>query len=97
MTSQRTRQVEQACTKLAARGEPVTFVTIAARTGIPRVTLYRNAELRAVVEEHRALAAQATTITGLAAQLAAQQLALHALADKVRQHEEQLRKLSQRS
>jgi uncharacterized coiled-coil protein SlyX len=96
MTSQRIRQVEQACTELAARSEPVTFVTIAARTGIPRVTLYRNAELRAVVEEHRALAAQATTITGLAAQLAAQQLALHALADKVRQHEEQLRKLSQR-
>jgi uncharacterized coiled-coil protein SlyX len=97
MTSQRIRQVEQTCAELATRGEPVTFTTIARSTGIPRVTLYRNPELRAVIDEHRALAAQATTLTGLAAQLAAQQLAMHALADKVRQHEEQLRKLSQRS
>lgn len=96
MTGQRVRQVEQACAELTAGGEPVTFVTIAARTGIPRVTLYRNPALRAVVDEHRAMAAQATTLTGLAAQLAAQQLALHALADKVRRHEETLRKISQR-
>lgn len=97
MTGQRIHQVEQACVELAARGEPVTFVTIAARTGIPRVTLYRNPALRAVVNEHRSRARDATTLTGLAAQLATQQLALHALADKVRRHEEQLRKLSQRS
>lgn len=97
MTSQRIRQVEQACAELAAHGEPVTFTTIARSTGIPRVSLYRNPPLRAVIDEHRARSAQATTLTGLAAQLASQQLALHALADKVRKHEEQLRKLSQRS
>ena len=61
----------------------------------PRVTLYRNPALRAVVDEHRARARDATTITGLAAQLAMQQLTLHALADRVRQHEEVIRKLSQ--
>ena len=97
MTSQRIRQVEQACAELAARGEPVTFTTIARSSGIPRVSLYRNPALRAVIDEHRARSAQATTLTGLAAQLATQQLALHALADKVRKQEEQLRKLSQRS
>jgi Family of unknown function (DUF6262) len=96
MTSQRIRQVEQACAELAARAEPVTFTSISQRTRIPRVTLYRNPALRAVIDEHRARATQATTLTGLAEQLAAQQLALHALADKVRKHEEQLRKLSQR-
>ncbi len=97
MTSQRIRQVEQACAELAARGEPVTFTTIARSSGIPRVSLYRNPALRAVIDEHRARSAQATTLTGLAAQLATQQLSLHALADKVRKQEEQLRKLSQRS
>ena len=95
MTSQRIHTVEQACAQLAARGEQITFVTVAQRTGIPRVTLYRNPALRAVVEEHRARERDATTLSGLAAQLATQQLALHALADKIRQHEELLRRLSQ--
>jgi hypothetical protein len=96
MTSQRISQVEQACAQLAALGNPVTFVVIAQRTGIPRVTLYRNPGLRAVIDEHRAHARDATTLTGLASQLAAQQLVLHALADKVRRHEELLRKLGHR-
>jgi hypothetical protein len=96
MTDQRLQATEHACIELAARGEPVTFVTIAGHTGIPRVTLYRNPSLRAIVEEHRARARGATTLTGLAAQLASQQLTLHALADKIRRHEELLRKLSQR-
>jgi Family of unknown function (DUF6262) len=97
MTSQRIRQAEQACAEHAAHGKPVTFAGIARSTGIPRVSLYRNPELRAVIDEHRARQSQAATLTGLAEQLAAQQLALHALADKVRKHEEQIRKLSQRS
>ena len=70
MTDQRLQATEHACIELAARGEPVTFVTIAGHTGIPTVTLYRNPSLRAVVEEHRARARGATTLTGLAAQLA---------------------------
>jgi hypothetical protein len=97
MSDQRLQTTEHACTELAARGEPVTFVTVAQRTGIPRVTLYRNPALRAVVEEHRARARDATTLTGLAAELASQQLTLHALADKIRRHEELLRKLSKRT
>lgn len=97
MSDQRLQATEHACTELTARGEPVTFVTVAQRTGIPRVTLYRNPALRAVVEEHRARARDATTLTGLASQLATQQLTLHALADKIRRHEELLRKLSRRT
>jgi hypothetical protein len=97
MSDQRLQATEHACTELATRGEPVTFVTVAQRTGIPRVTLYRNPALRAVVEEHRARARDATTLTGLAAQLASQQLTLHALADKIRRHEELLRKLNKRT
>jgi hypothetical protein len=96
MSDQRLQATERACIELAGRGEPVTFVTVAGRTGIPRVTLYRNPALRAVVEEHRARARDATTLTELASQIASQQLTLHALADKIRRHEELLRKLSQR-
>jgi uncharacterized coiled-coil protein SlyX len=93
MSSNRIQAVEQACTELAAAGQPITFVTVAGRCAIPRITLYRNPALRAIVEEHRARTHQATTLTGLAAQLASQQLALEALAAKVRRHEELLRKL----
>ena len=60
MSSPRIQAVEQACTELAATGEPVTFVTAASRSGIPRVTLYRNQALRAIVEEHHARAHDAT-------------------------------------
>jgi hypothetical protein len=95
MNSQPVRDVEQACGELAASGKPVTFVAVSQRARIARVTLYRNPALRAIVEEHRSRARDATTLTGLAAQLASQQLALHALADRVRQHEEKLRTLSQ--
>jgi hypothetical protein len=93
MTSTRIQVVEHACAELAAAGEPVTFVTVASRSGIPRVTLYRNPALRAIVEEHRARAHGAATLTGLAEQLVGQQLAMEALAAKVRRHEELLRKL----
>jgi hypothetical protein len=93
MSSHRIHAAEQACTELAAHGEPVTFVTVSRRSGIPRVTLYRNPALRALVEEHRARTREATTLTGLAAQLANQQLTLQALADKIRRHDELLRKL----
>ena len=93
MNTHRIHAVEQACAEIAAHGDPVTFVTVSQRSGIPRVTLYRNPALRALVEEHRARAQEATTLTGLAAQLASQQLSLQALAAKLRRHEELLRKL----
>ena len=47
-------RVEAACAELAAAGPPVTFAEVAARARISRTTLYRRADLRAVVEEHRA-------------------------------------------
>ncbi|MGO9728328.1 MAG: DUF6262 family protein [Streptosporangiaceae bacterium] len=87
-------RAEQACTQLAASGQPVTFTAVAARTGIGRATLYRNPGLRAVIEEHRHRAASANTLTGLAADIAALHAAIEAVAARVRRHEEQLRGLS---
>lgn len=85
--------IEQACTALAAAGEPITFPAVAERAGIGRATLYRRPELRAVVEEHRAHAREAYTLTGLATQVAQLRDALEALATNVRRHEEQLRRI----
>ena len=52
-THDRRQRVEDACADLLLAGQPVTFDDVAARTGLGRATLYRNPDLRAVIEEHR--------------------------------------------
>jgi AcrR family transcriptional regulator len=86
-------KVEAACAELAAAGQPVTFGQVAARAGISRTSLYRRADLRAVVDEHRARGRDATTLTGLTVQIDQLRRSLEALAARVRHHEEQLRRL----
>ncbi len=86
-------RVEAACAELAAAGQPVTFREVAALAQISRTTLYRRADLRAVVEEHRADGRDASTLTGLAVQIDQLRRSLEAVAAKVRRHEEQLRRL----
>ena len=86
-------RVEAACAELAAAGQPVTFAEIAARARISRTTLYRRADLRAAVEEHRARGRDATTLTGLTIQIDQLRRSLEAVAAKVRRHEETIRRL----
>ena len=86
-------RVEAACTELAAAGQPVTFGQVAARAQISRTTLYRRADLRAVVEEHRARGRDATTLSGLAIQIDQLRRSLEAVAAKVRRQEETIRRL----
>ncbi len=86
-------QVEAACAQLAAAGQPVTFEQIAARAQISRTTLYRRADLRAVIDEHRARGRDATTLSGLAVQIDQLRRSLEAVAAKVRRHEETIRSL----
>ena len=85
--------VEAACAGLAAAGQPVTFAEVAARARISRTTLYRRADLRAVVEEYRARGHDASTLTGLAVQIDQLRRSLEAIAAKVRRHEETIRRL----
>jgi hypothetical protein len=86
-------RVEAACAELAAAGQSITFANVATRAAISRTTLYRRAELRAVIDEHRAHGRDATTLTGLTIQIDQLRRSLHAVADRVRRHEEQLRRL----
>ena len=92
MTSPATiTRAEQACGQLAEGGHPVTFTAVAALAQISRTSLYRDPALRALVDEHRRHAAEANTLTGLAADITALRTALEAIAGRVRRHEEQLR------
>jgi Family of unknown function (DUF6262) len=87
-------RAEQACSQLTEDGQPVTFTAVAALARISRTSLYRDLALRALVDEHRHHAAEANTLTGLAADISALRIALEAVAARVRRHEEQLRQLT---
>jgi hypothetical protein len=94
MTSMETlAKIERTCTDLLQRGEPVTFTNVAASAGISRTTLYRDQTLRTVVEEHRMRSHDPRTMTGLISEVDHLRTAVEALADRVRHHEEQLRRL----
>jgi predicted nucleic acid-binding Zn-ribbon protein len=54
-------------------------------------------ELRAVIDEHRTRQTDARTLTGLSHEIAHLRTALEAVADSVRRHEEQLRRLERRT
>ena len=96
MTSDLAARLEQACQELLAAGKPVTITGAAARSGISRSALYRNPELRALIEEHRQRHRDPFTLTGLAVQIDQLRTSIEALAAKVRRHEEQLRRISHR-
>ena len=94
MTSSETlARIESACVELLRDSQPVTFTTVAARSGISRTTLYRDQNLRTVVEEHRVRSHDPRTLSGLASEVRHLRTAVEALAERVRQHEEQLRRL----
>jgi len=87
----RIHRVEQACLDLVTTDQSLTFDQVAARTGLSRATLYRNPELRAVIEEHRHRDREAHTLTGLATEINHLRTTIETLASKVRRHEEELR------
>jgi Family of unknown function (DUF6262) len=87
-------RVERACAQLRQDSQPVTFTAVATATGVGRTTLYRNPDLRAVVDQHRHQADTSGTLTGLTDEIATLRIAVEAIADRVRKHEEQLRRLA---
>ena len=97
MTQPPLDRAERACAELTQTGQQVTFTAVAARTGLARATLYRNPQIRAVIEEHQARQADARTLSGLAAEISHLRTALEAVAGNVRQHEERLRRIERQA
>lgn len=85
--------IETICRELAAAGMPITFTTIAERARTSRTTLYRDPELRAVIEEHRHRSHDPRTLASLTAEIGHLRTAVEALADRVRRQEERLRRI----
>jgi len=46
-------RVERVCAELVTNGHPITFTAVAEHARIGRATLYRDPQLRAIVDEHR--------------------------------------------
>lgn len=86
-------RVERACAELAAGSLPVTFAAVAARAEVSRATLYRDESLRAVVEEHRQRNHDPRSLSGVLTEVRYLRTAVEELSDKVKQHEEKLRRL----
>jgi AcrR family transcriptional regulator len=93
MTDPTLERVRGALDEHVASGQPVTFTAIAERLGVSRATLYRRRELRELIDSYRSPSGELLTLTSLATHVDQLQHALEALADKVRRHEEELRRL----
>jgi ubiquinone biosynthesis protein UbiJ len=89
-------RVERACAELVREAQPVTFATVAARAQVSRTTLYRDESLRAVVEEHRQRSHDPRSLSGVVAEVSHLRTAVEALAERVRSHEEELRRFRRR-
>lgn len=86
-------RIERACIDLAKDGQPITFAAVAEHSGIARSTLYRNQGFRAIVEHHRRTAPD-TTITAITEEIATLRATVQELADVVRRHDTQLRRIT---
>lgn len=86
-------RVEEALAQAIANGQPVTFIATAAATGISRTTLYRNPDLRALIQQYRLRSTHGQTFTALTTEIAQLRASLEAVSDRARGHEERLRRL----
>lgn len=86
-------KIERACIDLAATGQPITVAAVADNAGVSRSTIYRNPGVRAIIEQHRRTASD-KTITAVTEEIATLRVTVTALAEVVRRHDAQLRRLT---
>lgn len=86
-------RVERVCGELLRDGKPLSFTAVAAHAAVSRTTLYRDPNLRVVVEEHRHRSHDPRSLSGVVAEVSHLRTAVEALAERVRRHEEELRRL----
>lgn len=97
MTAELVTRVEQACAQLIEQDVPITFAEVATRARTSKATLYRRAELRSIIEEHRTRDREARTLSGLVVELDLLRQGLEAVAARVRHQEEILRDIQRRT
>lgn len=87
-------RVQRSLHDLTEQGIKISITAVAAAAGIPRSTLYRNAEVRAFIQDH--LTTGSKTTKDLAADIARLGTFVDALAERVRNQEERIRQLEGR-
>jgi Family of unknown function (DUF6262) len=87
-------RVGQACVELADNHQPVTFTAVSDAAHVSRATLYRNPTLRAVVEHHRRSSTPTSPLDRFRENIATLRIAIEELAQRVRRHDEQIRRLN---
>lgn len=90
-----TERIEAALRELAGQGARISITAVAARVGIPRSSLYRNAEARELIHR-RITETRLDSETNMAAEVTRLGKLVDALAARVRNHEERLRQLEGR-
>lgn len=88
-----TARVEKALAEISAKAQRVTFTAVAAATGISRSTLYRNPDLRALIQDHRLRHDPGQSLNRLTTEIGHLRTSVEAIADRVRKQEERLRRL----
>lgn len=87
-------QVRKSLHDLAEQGTKISITAVAAAAGIPRSTLYRHAEARALIRDHITTGTKSTK--DLATDVARLGALIDALATRVRNQEERIRHLEGR-
>lgn len=95
MSKETLAKVDQACAEIVALDQVVTFAEVSRRAKVTRNSLYRNPELRQMVEDYRTISKRSHTFIELSAQVEELRDLIDAVATKVRHHEEQIRHLNQ--
>lgn len=93
MTPSTLQHIERVCADLARDGHRITIAAVAGHAGIARSTIYRNPELRTIIVHHRQ-AGPDDTITTITDELTTLRATIQTLADTVRQHDTQIRRLT---
>jgi len=78
------------------RGLEAVAAAVATAAGVSRATLYRDDNLRAVVEDHRHRGHDPRPLSGVLSEVQHLRTAVEALSEKVRRHDEQLLRIEGR-
>jgi hypothetical protein len=87
-------RIKAACRELATTDAAITFTAVAATTGLARSTLYRNPDLRALINDFKHDTTDRTE--AITNEIDTLRAAVTVLAEQVRTHDKRLRSLERK-